>query len=253
MMRVDGKALDAVQEHAEDQFPNESCGAIFYGGGSWPEYVPMYNVAADPRRAFAIDHKALDFERRLRHWCRYGIVHSHPHPWAACPSEADMRQQIAMDVPWGIVPVGEDGAAGDPFFWGPDVERPPLLGRPYRLGVTDCFSLVRDWYLTERGIDLPDVPRGPGWHARPDDLIERSWPELGGVEVHPAEAQAGDVLLMQITRAEIAQIAVIVESGVILIHPGADKPYDPQRLSKREPIGRWQPYIRRVLRKQTDA
>lgn len=251
-MVFDDAALRPVREDAEGAFPEESVGALFYGHVRGPdegppaEYIPLRNVAPDPRRGFRIEDELLRAYRARRPHRRVAIVHSHPAPWPACPSELDMRSQIASALPWGIVPVGEDGVAGDPFFWGADVPRPPLVGRPYRHGVTDCFSVVRDFFRLG-GVHLHDVPRGPDWYKR-RNLLDLCKSEFGAMELPLAAASVGDVLLMQIATPHVSQLAVIVEPGVILIHPGAERPYDPQRLSKREPIGRWQPYVRHLVR-----
>ena len=229
----------AAMRHAEAEFPRESCGLVVDG-----RYVPCANQADDPERRFLIGR---------REWRRAAtaLLHSHPHPLPAVPSAADMQGQSNMALPWGIVPVGADGLAGAPFWWGDQVPAPPLVGRAYRHGVTDCYSVIRDWYRLERDVLLPDVARAWNWWrdtAHPD-LYERHFREVGFDEVDPASAAVGDGVLIQI-RGVVAHAGVIVADGVMLHHPGADRPYDPTSLSRREPIARWLPYVRRVVRRK---
>ena len=75
-------------------------------------------------------------------------------------------------MPWGIIPT--DGErVGDPIMWGDQLPIAPLIGREFRHGTSDCYTLVRDAYrlgkdgMKEHGIDgwpldpiqLPEVPR----------------------------------------------------------------------------------------------
>ena len=229
--------VEAMMRHAEAEWPRESCGWVDAKG----VYRPAANAAPDPVAAFRLDPAPRAFA---------AIVHSHPHPHHACPSAADMRQQIATDVPWAIVPVSEHGEAARPFWWGPETERGPLVGRPYRHGVTDCYALVRDFY-GERGVDLPDYARDWDWWGRTEgnpNLYEAHFAECGFAEVPPSEAAVGDALLMQVRAPVPNHAAVIVEPGVLLHHPGGSLPWDPGRLSRRDVAARWTPYVARVLR-----
>ncbi len=240
--------LAAMRSHAEAEFPRESCGLLLEGAAG-AEYQACPNAAASPETAFRIDPRALAAagERLL------AVVHSHPPPAPPCPSAADMRQQIAMALPWHIVPVGEGGDAAEPFAFGDQARATdrPYVGRGYRHGVDDCYSIVRDWYARERGLVLADQPREWAWWADDGhpDLYERGFAAAGFVEVSPAEAAVGDALLIAFgARAAVSHAGVIVEPGVMLHHPSGAGPHDPNRLSRRDPIARWQGHVRRVLR-----
>jgi len=237
-MELEQAASDAMR-HAEAEWPRESCGWVDRRG----RYRPAANAAPDPCAAFRMDPPP---PRRAR-----AIVHSHPWPHHPCPSATDMRQQIATALPWGIVPVSEHGDAAAPFWWGPGTDRGALLGRPYRHGVTDCYSLARDWYAERRGLSLPDYARGWDWWSMGDgnpDLYERHFAECGFLDVPRSEAAVGDALLMRVRAPVPNHAGVLVEPGVLLHHPGGSRPWDPGRLSRRDVAARWSPYVVRVLR-----
>ncbi len=239
-----------IRADAEDRAPDESCGLVLADEGG-VRYVSYPNIAPDPRAAFRVPGGTV--LKAQAAGTLGAVVHSHPPPHPACPSAADMRGQIATDVPWGIVPVGPAGDAGEPFWWGGGAPRPPLLGRPYRHGVDDCYSLVRDWYRISRDLRLPEVPRAWGWWDRRDpdasSLYEQGYAAAGFVDIDRAEAGVGDAVLMAFGHGGVVSHgAVIVEDGVILHHPAADRPWAPGQLSRRDALARWIPHVRRVLR-----
>lgn len=52
-------------------------------------------------------------------------------------------------------------------------------GKPFHLGVQDCFTLVRDFYLFNFGIEMPDISRPNDWDASKDDIIGKSYEACG--------------------------------------------------------------------------
>lgn len=245
-MRLGGSIIDAIVAHAEREFPRESCGLLL-GDEDTLDYRAHANSSATPQTHFRIaqQHIKVAADRLC------GIVHSHPAPAPPCPSAADMRQQIAFGVPWVIVPVGPGGDAGVPFCFGDGVPIPDLVGRGYRHGVTDCYAVIRDWYRVQRNLILDDVPRHWRWweDSPHPDLYERGFAAAGFSEIPRAEADVGDAVLIAFgARGVVSHAAVIVAPGVMLHHPSSTQPYDPARLSRREPLARWREHIRRVLR-----
>ena len=237
----------AMRAHAQRVLPQESCGMVLKGAHG-AEYAPCDNIAADPRISFNIADEML--LAALKNNIVLAIVHSHPAPHDAAPSACDMRSQIAMDVPWAIVPVASTGEAANPFWWGSTVPMLPLLDREYRHGVTDCYALVRDWYKQERGIHLRDYPREFEWWNAPSqpDLYRHNVAKWGFVEVDMSEAQTGDVLLMQIRSRVINHAAVQCEPGILIHHLGSQSAYDPSVRSSRENAARWMPFVKKVVR-----
>ena len=241
-LSVDGHIAEAAKQHAAGAAPEESIGFVIGG-----EYRSQKNVARNPREAARADADAVLGAQRNG---LQAVIHSHPPPHPPCPSLADMRAQLAMGVPWAIVPVCQDGEPGSLVWWGPGVPTPPLLGRTYRHGVTDGYAIVRDWY-GQNGIRLTDVARGWRWWAQEKnnlELYERGFRNAGFEEVDRDDADVGDALLIQLDAGQINHCAVLVEPGVILHHPGGNRPYDPSRLSRRDVALRWMRHVRHVIR-----
>ncbi len=207
-------------------------------------YLRLQNISPEPTEAFRV--APAEWVRVLSEAA--AVVHSHPDG-NAYPSHADMAGQIASGLPWVIT--HETGA----FGWGGQ-GRPLLLGRPFRFGVTDCYSLIRDHFAL-RGIDLPDFPRQWEFWSDGDDIYTEGFPQAGfrviGEGPEAAwDAKPGDVLLYRL-RAKIPNHgAVYLGSNTILHHLASREGYDPTRLSCRMPMRLLAKHLALVLRHAAD-
>lgn len=238
-------AFEDAKVHARAVYPEESCGLIVKGS-----YIRCENIALDPKNhiddpncgcrlcAFEIDPKVY-----VEHADHIDVVvHSHPNgPFY--PSKADMEGQLATGKPWAIIPLDEDRVAEKPVIWGGEI--PPILGREFMHGVTDCYAIIKDCYalgkdkLAEQGIldwphdpiELPEFPRQDAWWEGEDDLYDQNFGKAGFVEVKDAP-QPGDVFLMKIRSSKNNHAGLLIGDGLIVHHL-------PSRMSRREPAGLW--------------
>jgi len=110
--------------------------------------------------------------------------------------------------------------------------------------VLDCYSLIRDWYAQERGIDLPDFTRFDEWWKRGENLYLDNFAGAGFHVVEPADMNLGDVLLMQVASPVPNHAAIYLGDGLILHHLQG-------RLSSRDVYGGyWQKITTHTLRHQ---
>ncbi len=227
-----------MMDHAMDEFPNESCGLVVDD-----EYKPCKNIAAELPDEFEIDPK----DYLAAHGRIQVVIHSHPAGWAY-PSKDDMQGQVDSDLAWGIVTV-KSGEAIEPFYWGGNTPIPELLRRPFRHGVTDCYSLIKHWYKIHRDIDLPEFPRGWDWWAKKDETgkekpVENMYVEgfkkAGFAEVNICgDPKIGDIAMLALGADVINHAGIYIGNGLVMHHPGTGrrpKGYDPQSLSKQEPL-----------------
>ncbi|QEE37934.1 MULTISPECIES: NlpC/P60 family protein [unclassified Methylobacterium] len=99
-----------------------------------------------------------------------------------------------------------------------------LLGRKFKHGEHDCFSLMREFYATNFGIQVPDVARPNDWWE-PDaegktlNLYLDLYHEVGfGLFTgHPRNRLPGDVILMAI-RSPVANHGAILLPGEMILH-----------------------------------
>jgi len=110
--------------------------------------------------------------------------------------------------------------------------------------VLDCYSLIRDWYRQERGIDLPDFTRFDEWWRRGENLYLDNFSGAGFHEVESSDMNPGDVLLMQVASPVPNHAAIYLGDGLILHHLQG-------RLSSRDVYGGyWQKITTHTLRHQ---
>lgn len=232
--------FEQIQAGAIAAFPNEAVWFITDSGCQEVE-----NIHPHPDKYFEVsdaDHRRAMAEGLL------AVVHSHPDNIAA-PSSLDMEGQINTAVPWGII--ATDGvAANDITWWGKGAPKQPLIGRTFRHGVTDCYSLIKDYYEIEKGITLPEFPRDWEWWKTDANLFEIGFEKAGFVKIDMSEAKPGDVWLARIGgEMDVANHGGILLDDELMIHQvGSKNPVDYTRPSAREPIYRYMPHITHWLR-----
>lgn len=229
---VFGAEVDAAaRAHALRAFPNESCGIVVGG-----QYLPLENIAADPK---------MDFKTADDTWTAHGVVqavvHSHGPESGPEPTSSDMVRQISTNVPWGITRT--DGVAASPVLWWGDFRlEEPLIGRTFVHGVTDCYSAIRAWRWQNKKIKLPDFPRDHFWWDQDgQDLYNTNFAKAGYRIIPASEADVGDVAMITFRSKVPNHGGTLVENGLLFHHLQ-------NRLSCREPVGRWHSMISKWLR-----
>ena len=216
---------DAALVHAKDQDPKEAVGLLLNVKGK-QRYFPCQNLAITNHQEFILNPE--DYVKADNLGEIIGIVHSHPIT-PPTPSQADRISCEHSNLPWYIVnPKTEQWADLKPEGY-----RPQLCGRPWVWGITDCWSLVRDWYKQEKNIELIDYERS----MTPEEflknpLFEKYAKNTGFRELANDEAlKKGDVLLMSILHPTLIHVAIFL--GDMVLHHLAD------RLSCKEPYSEW--------------
>ena len=216
---------DRALAHAKEQDPKESCGLLLNIRGK-ERYYPCRNLSMTNHQCFIIDPE--DYVKADNTGEITAIVHSHPVT-PPIPSQADKISCEQSNLPWYIVnPKTEQWG-----FCQPEGYKPPILGRPWVWGVTDCWSLVVDWYKEEKGIKLLDYKRP----ITPEEFLknpvfEKYLPSRGFRLLEPNEKLIdGDVLAMSIFGQGLNHVAIFLNGDVL--HHLTD------RLSCIEPYSEW--------------
>ena len=216
---------EAALSHAKNQDPKEAVGLLLNVKGK-QRYYPCQNLAITNHQEFILNPE--DYVKADNLGEIIGIFHSHPIT-PPTPSQADRISCEHSRLRWYIVnPKTEQWAELKPEGY-----KPELCGRPWVWGVTDCWSLVRDWYKEEKNIELIDYERS----MTPEEflenpLFEKYAKDTGFRELANDEAlKKGDVLLMSIMHPTLNHVAIFL--GDMVLHHLAD------RLSCKEPYSEW--------------
>jgi cell wall-associated NlpC family hydrolase len=119
-----------------------------------------------------------------------------------------------------------------------------LVGVPFQHGINDCYSLIRQFYIQNFDIVLPNYARPNGWWREGMDMYMERYHKNGFqvLDIHPSLYQIGDVFLMSIMSPVTNHGGVLVEKGRLLHH-------FTNRLSTVEPYkGIWRNCTTAVMR-----
>lgn len=229
-------AFEDAKRHARRKYPHRACGFIINN-----EYRPVKNVAWNTKANFEFPNDLIE---SIRPQNIQMIVVSRPtEPY--WPNQNEMMFQEKYNRPFALVFLNQD-TISKPIIWGAETPVPPILGRSFVHGVTDCWSIVRDCFrlgkgkLAEQGIyewpyepiQFPIIPRDDGWWANGNDYYLENYEKLGFKRIDRSEAKPGDGFLIKLFSDKYNHAGVLVDDGEIIHHL-------PGRLSRREPAGLW--------------
>lgn len=210
LSQLPASATKDFLQHAIDSAPNECCGVIVRAGDDY-RYIRGENLSDSPETSFALDSAVFDEHKYKGDICY--IAHSHVNS-SPEPSELDKAQSEACGIPFLIV------SLIDKTFhsYKPSGYVQPLEGRPFLYGVADCFSLTRDFYKQELGIEFDDLPRHKAmwWLDESDTYSIGETIASAGFSRVSDELRRGDLLLMRLQAHSANHIAIYLGGNIIL-------------------------------------
>lgn len=218
--------VEAAFTHAKQEYPREACGLLVIVKGK-ERYWPCRNISEYGDDQFIMAPE--DYAAAERAGEIVGLFHSHPD-LPADPSDADRSACEATGLKWYI--------AGYPTMSWAEIEpcgyEAPLVGRIHTWGRMDCWSIVRDWYARERGVQLPDFPRYKDFWKNGEDIVGTCYPKAGFVDVPEGEElEIGDMIIMQTGDSDFANHCALYIGDDQILHHAEN------RLSSRDVYGGW--------------
>ena len=163
--------LNQLEIYARDTAPVEACALLVATKTGWQKHK-LANLAGDPHASFEVDAARL---KQLAAGRKAVLFHSHP-VGPSYPSHADMQGFINTKLDWLIADISVQPAA---FFTLSHSQQADLHNRPFRHGVTDCYSLIRDYYKHVFALSLPEYPRGWHWWSEGHDYYRELFHDAG--------------------------------------------------------------------------
>lgn len=94
------------------------------------------------------------------------------------------------------------------------------LDRKFEIGKSDCFSLVRDYYLNEFKIKISDYQRKNGWFDENTEIIFQNFEKEGFRLLENNEKwEKYDILTFGKTERELFHFMIYLDNEIILHHP----------------------------------
>ena len=197
--------------HADKEAPKESCGLLAIIKGK-ETYWPCENLSESPDEFFVIDpDNWADCEDKGE---LIGIIHSHPYG-SALPSEADKASCEHLGLPFYIYSVEQKNWVD----FKPSGYTSGLYGRTWIWGKHDCWSLVTDYFLNKKQINLKFWERPKSIKTFCENpYFEKVLTGSGFKEVSKDNIINDDVLLMQGPDEKLNHVALYIGDQTILHH-----------------------------------
>lgn len=217
-LELHADVFELIRAEGVARYPNEACGLIVQVGKKSLGVV-CENIAENPQHRFRI--AAADYARCAQRGKVVGVWHTHTDE-CATPSEADKAMCEASGLPWYIVGIIKEGGGfrfDGPVSIEPNGYETPYVGRPYVMGIHDCYTLVCDYYKREFGIPMKrDYPRIEDWWNKGHNFFSENFANEGFIDVTGQEPQVGDIFMMQVTSPVASHVGIYLGDDVMLHH-----------------------------------
>lgn len=218
---IANRELQKAEKFAESEYPKEACGVFTKSLG----FISCTNIDPEPTKNFYM----LEYLRVTANADDViALWHSHPNGNSGA-SYADMEAQIHTAFQWGITVLDINGKCSDGFFWGKGLEM-PLIGRKYRNGVNDCYSLIKDAYAAWYGIKLPEYPRDEESLKKEGNLYKKRFAENNFEQIKAEEIKPGDIIILG---------DGLINHGAILLNERECLHHATGELSRRSVVSPW--------------
>lgn len=208
---MNGKLHNEIIKYSKTKEPQESCGFVVLMS-SEKVFMPCENVAEDKENHFEISPE--DYIKASEKGEIVALVHSHPQGEPKL-SLADLQTQLYSQLDFWLV-------CNERIHFFKKIE--PLIGRDFKHGETDCYTVFRDFYRLS-GYEMPNFERDDYWWEDGKNLYLDNIEKQGFEQV--SEPQIGDVILISIGANVPNHAAIYVGNQMVLHHA-------PKRLSKRD-------------------
>lgn len=193
----------------------EVCGFLLWDGRIEMSVSPAHNISDNPSEQVEIHPE--DTKNAYKSQRMLAIYHSHTVISEPKFSEMDVAYSDTLDLPMFMYSLRTDSF----YFYRSRESVPPLVGRQFIIGYSDCASLVTDYYLKNFAIRIPFVERTlesmrSGLAKTGDVLCNNGFQIVKGIN----DLKTGDILAFKVGgSSDINHVGIHEGNGWLLHHP----------------------------------
>jgi proteasome lid subunit RPN8/RPN11 len=194
---------------------NEICGFVYSNAVGRPALFECKNISADPQNEFDIsDEDHIAALQAASPFEPLAVYHSHPAPRSSGFSEADLDYAHHIYLPQYLYDVG--GKEWHEYI--PSDYQVELAGRPFALGIEDCYSLVRHYFRQNFSHYMSDYDRDETFSHEEAGTIMASF-QREGFRLGSLDSLAmHDVMMFKTDKALPQHFGVYMGSGNLFLH-----------------------------------
>ena len=216
-----------IRGHALEEYPRECCGLVVSTNEGAHEFLRCQNISSAPEKHFAIS--PVDYVKASARGEIIGTYHSHPEDSEAF-SEFDKFNSEIHKLTYILYCLKKN------IFleYNPDCEFNQYIGRQFKIGKTDCFSLVKDFFAVELKIKLNNYLhlRAEGWRDNLEELFDKNYMNEGFVKVD-GEHKKYDCHLFKYKNKSASQHMAVNLGGNLMLHQPLNGPSRIEELTEK--------------------
>lgn len=140
---------EQAKKHALSNIKEESCGLVIKKNNNLI-YIPIKNIAENKKNNFAIDPQGYIYASSIGEI----IACFHSHIKNTSFSWHDINNSYKLNIPYYLYNIKKDK-----FYYFSPIENKiyqKYLYLKFKYGENDCFSLIKNFYKNELGIEISD-------------------------------------------------------------------------------------------------
>jgi proteasome lid subunit RPN8/RPN11 len=218
-MKFSENIKKSIKIHSKEEFPKECCGLIV-SRNKEDQIFKCRNTSESPKNHFSLH--PVDYLRGSESGAIKAVYHSHPSDNDKF-SPCDILNSKKHSLLYVLYNVKKDVFS----TFDPKKDKTFLYDRIFRIGESDCYTFVKEYYA-DLGIKLHGYNNlGDNWHKKNPNLIQDLFElnekdkNLNISELSPSsEFRKHDVLVFEFLKGSGANhVAVYLGNGQIMHHP----------------------------------
>ncbi len=203
-----------IREHALQASPEECCGLVVSTESHEPKAIKCKNISKTPDKHFVIC--PTDYVKASALGKVVATYHSHADDFDTL-SEFDKFNSEIHKLKYILYCLSKNTF----LEYDPDCEFNQYIGRQFKIGKTDCFSLVKDFFGAELKIKISNYLhlRDESWRNNLEELFDKNYMNEGFIKVSNEYKKYDCHLFKYRKKAASQHVAINLGNNLILHQP----------------------------------